>query len=63
MTGRSEKDGRSHGEGYPETSDADAQSEEERYGVKPDAPRSNQRGRRKPGPAQPPPSHERHGRS
>jgi len=60
MTGRSQKDARSHGEGYPDTSDADARTEEERYGVKPDAPKPD---RRKPRPAQPPPSHEQHGRS
>jgi hypothetical protein len=62
MTGRSQKDGRSHGEGYPDAPDVDARTEEERYGVKPDAPTPDRPGR-KPRPAQSPPSHERHGRS
>jgi hypothetical protein len=60
MTGPSEKDARSHGEGYPDAPDPDAGTEEERYGVKPDAPTPD---RPKPRPAQPPPSHEQHGRS
>jgi hypothetical protein len=60
MTGRLRKDGRSHGEGYPDAPDPDAGTEEERYGVKPDAPTPDQR---KPRPAQPPPSHEQHGKS
>ena len=65
MSGRPEKDARSHGEGYPDATDVDAGTEEERYGMKPDAPKPDRprRRRRKARPAQPPPNHERHGTS
>ena len=36
MTRPKEQDERSHGEGYPGPSDPDAQTEEDRYGLKPD---------------------------
>jgi hypothetical protein len=63
MSGRPEKDARSHGEGYPDTTDVDAGTEEERYGMKTDAPKPDRRRRRKARPTQPPPNHERHGTS
>jgi len=52
MTRPKGRDERSHGEGYPGPSDPDAQTEEDRYGLKPD----RDRGRDKDAP---PPSSDR----
>jgi hypothetical protein len=39
MTRPKERDERSHGEGYPGSPDPDAETEEDRYGLKPDPDR------------------------
>jgi len=39
MTRPKERDERSHGEGYPGSPDPDAETEEDRYGQKPDRDR------------------------
>ncbi len=44
MTRQKERDERSHGEGYPGSPDPDAETEEDRYGQKPDRDRGRDSG-------------------
>jgi hypothetical protein len=59
MTRPKRRDERSHGEGYPGPSEPDAESEEDRYGLKPDRDRGRDSGHGKDSP----PSSDRRGAS